>query len=301
MRRLAGWLLRLMAALAVIMVVAATFVYLRSNQLLAQRIHIDEPTLNIPADADAIARGKRLAMLRGCTDCHGADLGGHVLVDSLPVGVIAGSNLTHGTGGIGRNLTATLIERAVRHGLGPGGRMLLFMPSTDFAKLTDADTGDLIAYVQSVPPVDRSIPAATAGPLLRTLFLLGKAPLVYALNIDQHAAHVASLTPEPTAEYGRYLAQACAGCHGDHFSGGAIPGLPPSFPHAQNITRDPAGGIGHWTHADFIAAMRTGKRPDNSSINPFMPWKAFSAMTDVELDALWSFLQTVPARATGQH
>jgi hypothetical protein len=32
-----------------------------------------------------------------------------------------------------------------------------------------------------------------------------------------------------------------------------------------------------------------------------MPWKAFSTLSDVELDALWAFLQTVPAAPTGGH
>lgn len=301
MQRLMRRVLRAAAVLLVVVVVAAIFVYWRSNHLLAQRIVINEPALTIPTDAAAIAQGKRLARLRGCTECHGADLGGRVLVDSFTVGVIAGPNLTRGTGGIGAILTPTLIEQAIRHGLGVGGRMLLFMPSTDFAGLTDADTDDLIAFVQSALPVDRQVPAASAGPLMRTLFLFGKVPLVYALQIDQHAAHVAALSPEPTASFGRYLAQGCTGCHGAHFSGGPIPGLPPSFPHAQNITPNAQTGIGKWTKADFVTAIHTGKRPDGSAINPFMPWRAFSVLTDVELDALWAYLQTIPARAAGQH
>ncbi|MGH8040872.1 MAG: c-type cytochrome [Rudaea sp.] len=299
MKRLIRWVLRAVAVLVILVVVAMIFVYWRSNHLLAQRIIVDEPALAIPTNAAAIAQGKRLAALRGCTGCHGADLGGDVLIDSFPVGVIAGPNLTRGMGGVGASLTPTLMERAIRHGLGAEGRMLLFMPSTDFSALTDADTADLIAFVQSVPPVDRQVPAVAPGPLLRTLFVFGKVPLVSALQIDQHAAHVAALTPEPSADYGRYLAQACTGCHGEHFSGGPIPGLPPSFPAAQNITPNPVGGLGKWTQADFIAAIRTGKRPDGSTINPFMPWRAFSALTDTELNALWAYLHTLPPRPSG--
>jgi len=29
-----------------------------------------------------------------------------------------------------------------------------------------------------------------------------------------------------------------------------------------------------------------------------MPWQAFARLSDTELDAMWAFLQTVPARST---
>lgn len=67
-----------------------------------------------------------------------------------------------------------------------------------------------------------------------------------------------------------------------------------------NITPDPATGIGRWTKMDFYTAVRSGKRPDGSSIDPFMPWGTFKQMTDTELDALWAFLQTQPPRPAGQ-
>ena len=294
-------LLKLLVALVVVVATALGLVYWRSSTLLAQHIDVREPALEIPADADALARGEHLAITRGCTDCHDKDLGGRVLVDAFPIGRLAAPNLTRGKGGVGARLDAASIERAIRHGLGEGGRMLLYMPTTDFNALTDADTADLIAYVSAVPAVDRDIPAPAAGPLMRALFVLDKAPLAYALRIDQHAAHAATMVPAATAEYGRYLANSCTGCHGEHFSGGRVPGTPPSFPPARNITSDPANGIGNWSKADFSAAVRTGKRPDGSTLNGFMPWKAFAKLTDMELDALWAFLQTVPARATGEH
>ena len=50
------------------------------------------------------------------------------------------------------------------------------------ADLSDADLSDLMAYVSTRPPVDRAMPPPVAGPLMRVLFLLDKAPLVYALR-----------------------------------------------------------------------------------------------------------------------
>jgi len=294
-------LFKLLIALVVVVATALGLVYWRSSTLLAQHIDVNEPALTISTDAETLARGERLATTHGCTDCHDKDLGGRVLVDAFPIGRLAAPNLTRGKGGAGGRLDAASTERAIRHGLGEGGRLLLYMPTTDFNALTDADTADLIAYVLAVPPVDRDIPAPAAGPLMRTLFVLDKAPLVYALRVDQHAAHTATMVPAATAEYGHYLANGCAGCHGEHFSGGRVPGTPPSFPPARNITPDPDNGIGKWSKADFDTALRSGKRPDGSTLNTFMPWKAFAKMTDTEVDALWAYLQTVPARATGGH
>jgi mono/diheme cytochrome c family protein len=291
---------KILLVLLIVVATALALVYWRSSALMAQRIQINEPALTIPTDADAVERGKHVAVTRGCTDCHGRDLGGRVLVDAFPIGRLAAPNLTRGKGGIGSRLDAVSIERAVRHGVGEGGRLLLYMPTTDFNGLTDADTADLIAYVTSVPPVDRVMLPPLAGPLMRTLFVLDKVPLVYALKVDQHAPHVASMAPAATAEYGRYLASGCTGCHNEHFSGGRVPGTPPSFPSARNITPDPETGIGKWTEAQFKTAVTTGKRPDGSELNPFMPWKSFASMSDTEISALWAFLRTVPPVHTGK-
>lgn len=291
------FLAKLLLVLVVLAGIALALVYWRTNAILAQHIDVNEAPLAIPTDAEAIARGEHFAVTRGCTDCHGADLGGRVLVDAFPIGRLAAPNLTAGKGGTGP-LDATRMERAIRHGLGVGGRLLLYMPTTDFNALSDADVADLMAYVSTRPPVDREIQPPVAGPLMRVLFLLDKAPLVYALKVDQHAQHVGAVAPAPTAEYGRYVARACTGCHGERFSGGHVPGTPPDFPDAANITPT---GIGKWTKAEFLTAMREGKRPDGRTLDKFMPWKAFATMSDTELDALWAFLQTVPAAPTGGH
>ena len=300
MRGLIRWALRILGTLVALLALALGFVYWRSNALLAPHIEINEAALNIPSDADAVARGQHIVVTRGCGECHGADFGGHIVVDVLPVGRIIAPNLTRGKGGLPEGFTAVNWERAVRHGLAPDGRMLVIMPTRDFTSLTDADTADLIAYMQQLPPVDRVWKPLSVGPIPRVQMLLGQVPLAEARVVDQHAAHAAAIVPAPTAEYGSYLAHTCSGCHGEHFSGGRIPGLPPSFPVVANITPDPATGIGRWTKTDFYTAVRSGKRPDGSSIDPFMPWGTFKQMTDTELDALWAFLQTQPPRPAGQ-
>ena len=113
-------------------------------------------------------------------------------------------------------------------------------------------------------------------------------------------AHVATMPPAATVEYGHYMAQVggCLGCHGSGLSGGAIPGVPPDYPKAQNITPT---GIGRWSDAEVIRALRVGKRPDGTTISTFMPWPYTAQMTDIEIAALIKYLRSVPPRATGTH
>ena len=54
-----------------------------------------------------------------------------------------------------------------------------------------------------------------------------------------------------------------------------------------------------WTEADFMRALREGKRKDGTDLLPQMPWKVYRLMKDVELKALWTCLQTVPALEKG--
>jgi mono/diheme cytochrome c family protein len=293
------WLLRVTIVSLLVLCIALGVVYWRSNGILAERVVVHETTLTLPTDADALERGRHVAVTRGCNDCHAADFGGKMIVDVLPVGRIAAPNITHGKGGLPANFGVDDWERVIRHGIAPDGRMLLVMPARDFAALTDADTADMIAYLQQLPPVDRTEPAVSIGPIPRLQMLIGLVPLAEARVVDQHAKHVAAMTAAPSPEYGRYLAHTCTGCHGDHLSGGRVPGLPPSFPAAANITPDSTGGIGRWKKADFYTAMRYGRRPNGTNIDPFMPWGQFKQMTDIELDALWAYLQTLPARPAG--
>jgi hypothetical protein len=65
---------------------------------------------------------------------------------------------------------------------------------------------------------------------------------------------------------------------------------------AANLTPT---GLGSWSEADFLRAMRTGRRPDGSGIDTSMPWPYFAQMTDVELRAIWEYLGVLSPRPTG--
>jgi mono/diheme cytochrome c family protein len=284
-----------------LVLVAAIAVYAASELRIRRTYDIAGKQLALRSDPATLARGKHLATsLAKCVDCHGADLGGKAFIDAPPIGVLFASNLTTGRGGALSRYTDPQLEAAIRHGVRSDHLPLKGMPSNEFYNLSDEDVAAIIGYLRTVPPVDRETPAARVGPIGRLLYLKGDLPLLPAEAMDHTRPR--TVPPRgPTLEYGRYLASVsgCNGCHGDHLSGGPIPGVPPEWPAARNLTPNPVTGIGGWTEADFVHALRTGTRPDGSKINEVMPWKLAGQMTDDEMHAVWLYLRSVPARPFG--
>lgn len=65
-----------------------------------------------------------------------------------------------------------------------------------------------------------------------------------------------------------------------------------SFP--RNLTPDTTTGLGSWTEAMFIKALRTGKdMGEGRDILPPMPWESFGKMTDADLKAIFAYLGTL--------
>lgn len=111
-------------------------------------------------------------------------------------------------------------------------------------------------------------------------------------------------------ERGRYLVEsivACGNCHtpqgpngpdpAKKLAGGFLTEEPPLTAYAPNITPDPDTGIGRWTDAQIVAAIRDGRRPDGSLIGPPMPFAMYRQMSDSDVQAIVAYLRTVPAVA----
>jgi mono/diheme cytochrome c family protein len=294
-KRLVWGILIVVGLVGVILATAVLRVELRRNE----KVVIEVTSTEFPQDAASLVEGKRILQTKGCADCHGDDMGGRVFVDEPPVGRFAGSNLTRGKGSRVANYKDVDWIRAIRFGVDPEGRPLIMMPAGDFHGMSNRDLGRMIAYLKTMPPVDRESEPQKIGPVSRVLYNINQMPLLFSHELlDRKAEFVDDVTVEPTAEYGKYVANACIGCHGPGFSGGPIPGTPPSWPTAKNLT--PSGRFAQWSLEDFKKVLRTGLTPENYQINPqFMPWKATQAMTDIEIEALFRFLKTLPARAEG--
>lgn len=286
-------LLKFLACSIVLLLVVVAGIYAfalhKTNQALAKRYEVKDAPLALANDAASLAYGARLFVAKGCADCHGEHGEGKMVFDAGPVAKVVGSNIT--AGGAGRNLTVDDMARAIRHAVGDEGRPLVFMPSGDYKDLSDADTAAIIAHIKSLPASSNNPGAMEVRPLGRILYALNKFPLLPAEVIDHSPRQRIAPPAAVTVEYGKYLSQTCTGCHGENFAGQRIPGTPAELPPAANLTQ---AALKSWSQNDFRNALRTGKRPDGSAINTFMPWPAMSKMTDDEMAALWLYLSSLP-------
>jgi len=286
----------LLIGLAVVVLGLVALVYMGSDCRLRRTYAIAETTVAERSDSTAVARGAHLYQSISCALCHGKDAGGALYSDAGPFALFAGPNLTRGRGGFASRHTNRDWVRAIRHGVRPDGTSLILMPSEVFVYLSDADLGAILGYLRQLPAVDRELPATHFRIVGRMLLAMGKLNLLVAEKTPPFQPPDVP-PPGPTAAYGRYLANiaACHGCHGFGLSGGAVAG-PPGLPPAANLTPE---GLSGWTQGDFVRAMREGKRPNGSTLHPFMPWEVFRNMADDDLTALWLYLRSVPARPFG--
>jgi mono/diheme cytochrome c family protein len=247
-------------------------------------------------NAEAVERGRHLVTARyGCTECHGSNFGGGVMVDNATIGRLLGPNLTGGRGSVTQGYRAADWDRIVRHGIKRNGTPAL-MPSQDFQEMTDQELSDIVSFIRSQPPVDSVVPSPKLGPVGTMLIATGK----FTLSADVIRSHdrphaVAPPKAEPTADFGRHLAATCTGCHRSDLGGGTIIGGDPGWPPAANLTSGP-DGLASWTDADFTRAMREGKRPDGTAFRqPMANVSSYTQkMTETELKALWSYLRSLP-------
>lgn len=108
------------------------------------------------------------------------------------------------------------------------------------------------------------------------------------------------------AKRGEYVSKAagCLGCHTEEkkdatpYAGGRALKTPFGTFYGPNITPHKEAGIGAWTEADFVRAMREGRRQDGANLFPAFPYPSFTKMSDADLKDLWAYLRSLPANAT---
>ena len=105
---------------------------------------------------------------------------------------------------------------------------------------------------------------------------------------------------EDAVERGEYLVTAggCVSCHtaagGQRFAGGRALATPFGTFYSPNITPDPDTGIGRWTDAQFLRALREGVRPDGSNYFPVFPYPSFTGIVDSDALAIKAYLFSLP-------
>lgn len=86
MKKVLKWVGIFLAGLVGIIVLIALTGYIASERRINKTYTIAVEPLTVPTDADSIEEGRRLTIIRGCVDCHGADYGGTTLLESSLIG-----------------------------------------------------------------------------------------------------------------------------------------------------------------------------------------------------------------------
>ena len=271
---------------------------------------LEQPTAG-PVDPALVSRGEYVARLSDCVACHSlpgkAPFAGGLEM-ATPLGAIHATNITpdrdHGIG----NYSLADFDRAVRHGVAPGGRRLYpAMPYPSYVKLSDDDIKALYAFfMKSVQPANQpNIPSDIPWPLnMRWPIALWNgvfAPTApYAANPGQDALW----------NRGAYIVQGpghCGSCHtprGLAFNEKALDQSGAPFLagalldgwYAPSLRQDPNTGLGRWSEAQIVQFLKTGRNQHavvyGSMTEAFNNSTQF--MADDDLAAIARYLKSLP-------
>jgi mono/diheme cytochrome c family protein len=252
---------------------------------------------------DDVKRGEYLATIAACHECHTPRLpptfnelereklmaGGNPFAG--PWGTVHTANVSM----VAARYEPALLEAAIRGQLS----FKFQMPTDLYAELAADDMRDLVAYLQSLKPIDVPSPE-------NSLVRDWRPPPPLAARAVRERAPIGV-----TVERGEYLVHLaiCKDCHSPRtadgvtydeahrMAGGGVAIrmgkdallLPP------NLTNDVETGLGGWTDEEIITAFRTGKAKSGRTLHPAMPWAvAYKDMTDDDARAIVKYLRSLP-------
>ncbi|MBS1256452.1 MAG: Fructose dehydrogenase cytochrome subunit [Deltaproteobacteria bacterium] len=236
----------------------------------------------------------------------GMEMAGHVGGD--PFGQVSYTNLTP-AGPIAEWSDKEVI-RAIREGVRPDGSVVgppMLMPM--YKHLSDNDAKSIVMYLRTLPAVKNDLPPSKYNMPL---------PPSYGPPVG----HVADIPRENKVEYGAYLfgpVAHCIICHSDWGEEGegimeffinspdfkglmSLPGLghggmvmegPWGKAVAANLTSDPTA-LGRYTDDEIKKMITHGVHPSGMKLMPPMPYENYALMTDEDLDALITYMRTIP-------
>ncbi len=283
-----GWTLLVLVVLGF---VAAGAAHLLAQRKANRSIEVNVAPIAFASDDASLARGKYLFQSRGCGECHGDNGAGKLLIDD-PGGLrVWTPNITAGPGSAVAKYTEVDWVRTIRHGVKPDKRPIMIMPCEDFNRFTDADVAAIVAYVRSLPAVQGEMGRIEMPLIVKALYAADVIPDA-PQRIDHTLPPAKAVAEGPTPEHGAYVANMCKGCHGETFHGGKIPGSPPDWPPAPDLT-SPATYAAYENVDRFRAMLKSGKRPSGEAIK-VMPFPSLAALNDTDVEALYAYLRTLP-------
>jgi mono/diheme cytochrome c family protein len=275
------------------------------------------PDLKIETSALKVERGRYLANhVAVCMDCHSTrnwqlfagpmapgNLGGGGEVFNQEMGfpgTFYAPNITpHALG----TWTDGELFRAITTGVNKAGKALFpLMAYHRFGKMDQEDIYSIIAYLRTLDPVAKEVPASKAD-----------FPVSILINtMPQPAAFTKLPAESDRLSYGQYLinASGCVDCHsktdkgkviaGTEFGGGMEFKQPAGIIRAPNITLDPETGIGNWTRDMFVQKFKhymdsnyVAAQLGPDDLNTPMPWSMYAGMKPADLEAIYDYLKSL--------
>ena len=292
------WISRGLVAATVLVSGAAAAVMVLAEigeRKLDRHVEVAVAPVAYRSDAAAIERGGYLFRSRGCADCHGADGAGHVVIDDGKGMRVRSPDITPAPNGVTAAYRPEDWVRTIRHGVKRDGRPVMIMPSEEYNRLVDADLGSLVAYVRQLPPAAGARAEVRLPMPVKVLYALGVVRDA-SEKIDHSLPPGAPVPEGVTPAHGAYVANACIGCHGARLAGGKIPGAPPDWPAAAKLSPGPGSALDRYASAEqFMAMLKSGKRPDGSAVSSVMPFVSLREMSETDVRALYVHLRSLPA------
>jgi mono/diheme cytochrome c family protein len=261
---------------------------------------------------EEIARGKYIFGAAAGCGCHTApkqplNAGGRKY--DGPFGTVYSSNITPDPAtGIGK-WTDEQIITATRAGRRPNGeRLIPVHPYTVFNGMSAQDLKAVVAYLRSVPAVNRQTPAKKISvPLFESVFLPAWLATFAAIENPPASA------PTSGVARGEYLTRAvshCGECHtprtmtmavdNTRFLAGNPKGKGPEGSAVPNITPDRETGLGSWTEEQITDYLETGNKPDGDVAGGLMAEviqgssAGYKDLTKADRQAISKYLKSIP-------
>lgn len=299
--------------IVLVVVVGGLFVFVQLNW--NQKVDAPFPDIKASTDSAVIARGKYLVEGPAhCIGCHVPNdkhkqvytgeifpLSGGYEVTYPGFGTFRAPNLTPDMEtGIGKRTDAEL-ARSIRYNVRHDGTpMIQFM---FFQGLSDDDLTAIISFLRSQPAVKHEVKPHDIGILTKVFMAFGVMKGEGPKSTPPKHTDI-----DTTIAYGQYVADyvaQCRNCHiqydmntgkqisADYAGNGLWPADDKSEGYSfvsPNLTPHSATGImAHWSEDVFISRFKAGPVHKTSP----MPWAMMARMNDVELKAVYRFLQSL--------
>jgi mono/diheme cytochrome c family protein len=82
------------------MVIMYVIIYVRIENRITRTYKFPNEYIEVKTDSATVAKGRHLAVTKGCLDCHGNNLAGKAMIEDPAVGYLYARNLTRGKGGL---------------------------------------------------------------------------------------------------------------------------------------------------------------------------------------------------------